>query len=102
MRNRQKGLCEDIVKEPLALAKRRHMIYNNFHETYRSICRYAKKEVKFMKKYVCEACGYIYDPAVGDDVGGIAPGTAFEDLPEDWECPECGVDKSLFSEKADA
>ena len=40
-----------------------------------------------MDKYVCDACGYIYDPAVGDPDNGIAPGTAFEDLPEDWVCP---------------
>lgn len=50
-----------------------------------------------MKKYKCDACGYIYDPAVGDPDNGIAAGTAFEDLPEDWTCPECGVDKENFS-----
>ena len=48
-----------------------------------------------MKKYVCEPCGYVYDPEVGDPDSGIAPGTAFEDLPEDWVCPICGVGKSL-------
>lgn len=50
-----------------------------------------------MAKYVCEACGYIYDPAIGDSDGGIAPGVAFADLPEDWVCPECGVGKDMFS-----
>ena len=49
-----------------------------------------------MKKYVCEPCGYEYDPAVGDPKAGIAPGTAFEDLPEDWFCPICMRDKSAF------
>lgn len=49
-----------------------------------------------MKRYVCEPCGYIYDPAVGDPENGIAPGTAFEDLPDDWLCPECGVPKEDF------
>ena len=49
-----------------------------------------------MKKYVCEPCGYVYDPEVGDPDNGIAPGTAFEDLPEDWECPICGVGKDEF------
>ena len=44
-----------------------------------------------MKKYECEPCGYIYDPAVGDPDGGIAPGTAFEDIPDDWVCPICGM-----------
>ncbi len=49
-----------------------------------------------MKKYECTACGYIYDPAVGDPDAGIAPGTAFEDLPADWECPLCGAGKDQF------
>ena len=43
-----------------------------------------------MQKYVCEFCGYEYDPEVGDPDSGIAPGTAFEDIPEDWVCPVCG------------
>lgn len=50
-----------------------------------------------MKKYVCDVCGYIYDPELGDPDGGIAPGTAFEDLPDDWVCPICGVGKDDFS-----
>lgn len=49
-----------------------------------------------MKKYVCVICGYVYDPAVGDEDSGIAPGTAFEDLPADWVCPLCGVGKEDF------
>jgi len=49
-----------------------------------------------MKKYICTVCDWVYDPAVGDPDGGIAPGTAFEDIPEDWECPECGASKSDF------
>ena len=49
-----------------------------------------------MKKYICTVCSYIYDPAVGDPDGGIAPGTAFEDIPEDWVCPLCGVGKEDF------
>lgn len=52
-------------------------------------------------RYLCEACGYIYDPAVGDTANGIPAGTAFEDLPEDWVCPVCGVGKELFSPIAD-
>lgn len=50
-----------------------------------------------MKKYVCDVCGWVYDPAVGDPDNGIAPGTAFEDLPDDWVCPLCGVGKDEFS-----
>ena len=50
-----------------------------------------------MKKYVCDTRGWIYDPAVGDPENGIAPGTAFEDLPDDFTCPLCGVGKEDFS-----
>mgnify|MGYP003291108179 CR=1 FL=1 len=54
--------------------------------------------VKCMKKDVCTVCGYVYDPEKGDPDNGIAPGTAFEDIPEDWCCPECGAPKDSFSE----
>ena len=54
---------------------------------------------KTMKKYRCEVCDYIYDPAKGDPDGGIAPGTAFEDLPADWVCPVSGVGKEDFVEE---
>ena len=50
-----------------------------------------------MKKYVGDVCGWEYAPAVGDPENGIEPGTAFEDLPEDWVCPLCGVGKDDFS-----
>ena len=50
-----------------------------------------------MEKYICDVCGWEYDPAVGDPENGIEPGTAFEDLPEDWVCPLCGVGKDQFS-----
>jgi rubredoxin len=49
-----------------------------------------------MEKYECSACGYIYDPAVGDPDNGVNPGTPFVELPDDWVCPQCGVDKSFF------
>lgn len=52
-----------------------------------------------MAKYVCDVCGYEYDPAVGDPENGIAAGTEFEQLPEDWVCPLCGVGKDQFSEE---
>ena len=48
-------------------------------------------------KYMCNLCGYVYDPAEGDPDEGIAAGTAFVDLPEDWVCPTCGAPKSEFS-----
>ena len=50
-----------------------------------------------MQKFVCDACGYIYDPAKGDPDHGVEPGTAFADVPADWVCPECGVGKEDFS-----
>ncbi len=49
-----------------------------------------------MRRYVCEACGYVYDPAKGDPDNGIAPGTPFERLGDDWLCPECGLTKESF------
>ena len=49
-----------------------------------------------MKKYVCVVCGFVYDPAVGMPDDGIPAGTAFEDIPDDWSCPDCGVAKSDF------
>ena len=51
-----------------------------------------------MKKYVCDVCGWEDDEALGDPDNGIAPGTAFADLPDDFECPVCGVGKDSFSE----
>ena len=49
-----------------------------------------------MTKWKCLACDYVYDPQVGDPESDIEPGTAFEDLPEDWVCPECGVGNGEF------
>ncbi|MDD5044418.1 MAG: rubredoxin [Candidatus Omnitrophica bacterium] len=49
-----------------------------------------------MKKYRCLVCGYIYDPAVGDPTANIPAGTSFEQLPDTWVCPECGVTKDNF------
>ncbi|MEJ2696438.1 MAG: rubredoxin [Candidatus Sulfobium sp.] len=51
-----------------------------------------------MQRYICIVCGYIYDPEEGDMVRGIPAGTPFEDLPDDWLCPLCGVTKALFRE----
>ena len=49
-----------------------------------------------MAKYVCTVCGYVYDPEAGDPDNGIAPGTAWDDVPEDWVCPLCAVGKDMF------
>ena len=48
-------------------------------------------------KWMCESCGFIYDPAEGDPDGGIPPNTPFEDIPENWFCPVCGARKRDFS-----
>ena len=52
-----------------------------------------------MKKYVCDVCGYVYDPAVGDPDNGIQPGTPFDQLPADWTGPLCAVGTENFSEE---
>jgi rubredoxin len=49
-----------------------------------------------MKKFVCNVCGYEYDPAQGDSGSGLAPGTTFESIPENWVCPVCGAGKADF------
>lgn len=49
-----------------------------------------------MQKYICTVCDYIYDPQIGDEDGGIVPETAFENIPDDWVCPDCGVTKEDF------
>ncbi len=52
-----------------------------------------------MDKYVCDVCGWVYDPAKGDPDSGVEPGTKFEDLPDDWTCPVCGAGKDDFSKQ---
>jgi rubredoxin len=47
-------------------------------------------------KYKCTLCGYIYDPAVGDPDNGVEAGTAFQDIPDTWVCPDCGAGKDMF------
>jgi len=52
-----------------------------------------------MDKYLCTVCGYIYDPAKGDPDAGIKPGTAFDQLPENWVCPVCGASKEVVEKQ---
>lgn len=52
-----------------------------------------------MKKYICTVCNWVYDEEKGDPDNGIAPGTKWEDVPDDYVCPECGVGKDLFEEQ---
>lgn len=67
----------------------------------RTIVIHAYQEHCTVKRYRCVVCDHIYDPAIGDPDSRIPPGTAFEDLPSDWCCPECGASKQDFAEMAD-
>jgi flavin reductase (DIM6/NTAB) family NADH-FMN oxidoreductase RutF/rubredoxin len=98
----------EIVNSEILLAGKA-MTYDYYHQVKRgttpqSAPTFIKEEMpkpkeNAMKKYRCTVCGYIYDPAVGDPDSGIAPGTPFEKLPDNWVCPVCGVDKSKFEEE---
>jgi len=79
------------------------MTYAYYHQVKRGTTpktapTYLKEEKKpvTLPQYQCTICGYIYDPEKGDPDGGIAPGTAFEDIPDDWTCPVCGASKDQF------
>ena len=79
------------------------MTYAYYHQVKRGTTpktapTYHKEEKKPISsaKYKCPVCGYIYDPEKGDPDGGIAPGTSFEDIPDNWSCPICGVSKDQF------
>lgn len=50
-----------------------------------------------MQKYICDVCGYVYDPSTGDPDNGVPPNTLFEAIPDNWTCPVCGVGKDQFS-----
>ena len=52
-----------------------------------------------MDRYVCTVCGYVYDPEQGDPDNGVEPGTKWEDVPDDWECPVCGASKDDFEKE---
>jgi len=93
------------------LADGKPMTYEYYHEikggyspktapTYSGVVdKPNNKEEKKMDKYRCDVCGYVYDPEKGDPDGGIEPGTAFEDIPDDWVCPVCGAGKDQFSKE---
>lgn len=84
------------------------MTYAYYHQVKRGKApqtapTYIKEEKKAMPeklaKYTCQVCGYVYDPEVGDPDGGIQPGTPFEEIPDDWVCPICGVGKLQFEKE---
>jgi len=95
--------CEtlDEDKEPMTYAYYRDIKHGR---TPKTAATYIKKKpaaklkegIIDMNKYKCLLCGYIYDPAVGDPDNGVEAGTAFEDLPDDWVCPDCGAGKDEF------
>ncbi len=87
----------DVIKEG------EPMTYADYHQVKRGTTPKItlsyieqRKEVTNMPKYECAVCGYIYDPELGDPDGGIKPGTPFEEIPDDWVCPVCGVAKGEF------
>jgi flavin reductase (DIM6/NTAB) family NADH-FMN oxidoreductase RutF/rubredoxin len=66
---------------------------------YKEVDKETKKEEKKMEIYICEVCGYRYEPKKGDPDNGIEPGTSFEDLPDNWTCPVCGAGKGSFKKE---
>ena len=99
------------VEDAEILSEEKPMTYEYYHKvkggvspktapTYNSMVdKKTKKEENKMDKYVCTVCGYVYDPEKGDPDGGIAPGTKFEDIPDEWVCPLCGASKSDFEKQ---
>ena len=95
--------CETLDKdrEPMTYAYYRDIKHGRTPKTAATYVKEKpvaelKEGIKNMKKYECLMCGYIYDPAVGDPDNGAEAGTAFENLPDDWVCPECGASKDEF------
>jgi len=90
------------------LSDKKPMTYAYYHEhlkgkaqenapTYRGDVKTKQSGGNEMQEYVCDICGYVYDPEEGDPDSGIEPGTPFKDLPDDWVCPVCGAGKEDFS-----
>lgn len=71
-------------------------MFFHFYVLYLPLIKIVFIKANKKMKYECTVCGWIYDPAIGDPDGGIAPGTSFEDIPDDWVCPLCGVSKEDF------
>jgi flavin reductase (DIM6/NTAB) family NADH-FMN oxidoreductase RutF/rubredoxin len=88
----------DVLKEgePMTYAYYHQVKRGSTPKTAPSYIEREKEVAPKMAKYECSVCGYIYDPELGDPDGGIAPGTPFEKLPDDWQCPVCGAAKTEF------
>jgi rubredoxin len=100
----------NVVNNALLSEDQEPLTYAYYHNIKKGISpvnapTYVNKE-KIMQetqnniKHKCTVCGYIYDPAVGDEENGIIAGTTFEDLPDTWVCPVCGVGKEEFEEQS--
>jgi len=93
------------VIEGEVLSSQEPMTYSYYHEvkkgsTPKNAPTYVKEKGKIgLPRFVCEICGYIYDPEKGDPESGVKPGTLFEDLPETWVCPVCGASKDKFKKE---
>ena len=88
----------EVLKEgePMTYAYYHQVKRGTTPKTAPSYIEEKKEATPKMAKYKCTVCGYIYDPELGDPDNGVAPGTPFEELPDDWVCPVCGVGKSEF------
>lgn len=100
--------CETVDKDkkPMTYAYYRDIKHGRTPETAATYIRKTsaakpKEGVTNMKKYKCLLCGYVYDPAVGDPENGVEAGIAFDDLPDDWVCPDCGAGKDEFEPTED-
>jgi len=92
----------DVLKEgePMTYAYYHQVKRGTTPKTTPSYVEKKKEEAPRMDKYECTVCGYVYDPELGDPDGGIKPGTPFEKLPDDWNCPVCGASKDQFEKAA--
>jgi rubredoxin len=72
---------------------------DSMHDYLTGAGRRILQEKQVMDKWVCKLCGYVYDPAEGDPGSGVAPGTAWDDVPDDWACPICGASKEDFEKE---
>ncbi len=91
----------DVLKEgePMTYAYYHQVKRGTTPKTAPSYVEERKEERIKAVKYKCTVCGYVYDPEKGDPESGIAPGTPFEELPEDWVCPVCGASKNEFEKE---
>jgi len=71
-------------------------VFTDYFDVYNNASFKQWEMLMAYKKWVCNVCGYVYDEELGDPDHGIAAGTAWKDVPDDWECPECGAAKSDF------